>query len=261
MAGLTDPCQLHARPRPVQSPQGRVQLAPSFISGQRLRHCAATRKCAFSNAGVIRAAAEEGERFRLNNLSPHPGSKHRKKRVGRGHGAGQGGSAGRGMRGQKSRSGGGVRPGFEGGQMPLYRRLPKLRGIAGGMGAGLPKFNAVNLDDLAAFQDDEVVTIEALEEKRILNLSGRQAGLPLKVLGTGSLPVKLEIKAASFSKSALAKIEEAGGKAEVIPQRPKFTRAIARARTRERNAAAAEGKKLQLRVPRKQKKAANAGLD
>lgn len=159
--------------------QGRVQLAPSFISGQRLRHCAATRKCAFSIAGVIRAAAEEGERFRLNNLSPHPGSKHRKKRVGRGHGAGQvwfrkkhtelgflygnyllpwlccsrsckqrgrlctsgansvcvlrkGGSAGRGMRGQKSRSGGGVRPGFEGGQMPLYRRLPKLRGIAGG---------------------------------------------------------------------------------------------------------------------------------
>lgn len=86
------------------------------------------------------------------------------------------------MRGQKSRSGSGIRPGFEGGQTPLYRRLPKLKGIAGGMGAGLPDFNVVNLMQLdARFAEGEEVTIEALEQKRVLSLSGREARLPLKV--------------------------------------------------------------------------------
>ena len=93
----------------------------------------------------------------------------------------QGGTAGYGMRGQKSRSGSGIRPGFEGGQTPLYRRLPKLKGIAGGMGAGLPDYVVVNLSQLKAFADGETVSLEALEEKRIVNLSGRETRLPLKV--------------------------------------------------------------------------------
>lgn len=85
------------------------------------------------------------------------------------------------MRGQKSRSGSGIRPGFEGGQTPLYRRLPKLKGIAGGMGAGLPDFVVVNLAQLDKFAEGEEVTLESLEEKRIVNLSGRESRLPLKV--------------------------------------------------------------------------------
>ena len=95
------------------------------------------------------AAVETEERFRLNNLSPEAGSRKAKKRIGRGYGAGQGGSAGKGMRGQNARSGGGTRPGFEGGQNPLYRRLPKLRGIAGGKKQNtknaLPSFSTLSL--------------------------------------------------------------------------------------------------------------------
>ena len=93
----------------------------------------------------------------------------------------QGGTAGFGMRGQKSRSGSGIRPGFEGGQTPLYRRLPKLKGIAGGMGAGLPDFVVVNLSQLSRFAEGEEVTLQTLEEKRVLNISGRESRLPLKV--------------------------------------------------------------------------------
>ena len=90
---------------------------------------------------VVQCVAEdEAERLRLNNLSPQEGARRKKTRKGRGYGAGQGGTAGYGMRGQKSRSGSGIRPGFEGGQTPLYRKLPKLRGIAGGMGHGLPDY-------------------------------------------------------------------------------------------------------------------------
>ncbi|KAK9788579.1 hypothetical protein WJX73_009056 [Symbiochloris irregularis] len=227
----------------------RVQAVQQSVTAKRVASCSA------------RAAAQEGERYRLDNLSPQPGSKHRKKRKGRGHAAGQGGSAGRGMRGQKSRAGATIRPGFEGGQIPLYRRLPKLKGIAGGMSAGLTKYATVNLSDLSAFSDSEEVTLEALVEKRVLSISGREKRLPLKVLGEGDLPGKLQIKAASFSQSALQKIEEAGGKAEVVPRRPKFTRALARRRIRERAAQAEKGKKpADLRTPRKLKKKAAAGL-
>lgn len=180
---------------------------------------------------AVRAAANEEvmavaeERFRLNNLSPQPGSKRQAKRKGRGYGAGQGGSAGFGMRGQKSRSGSGIRPGFEGGQTPLYRKLPKLRGIAGGMGAGLPDFVTVNLADLKGFAEGEEVTLQSLQDKRILNLSGREGRLPLKVLGTGELHAPLTIHATAFSESARSKIEAAGGKVVEVPQRPKWTRA------------------------------------
>ena len=191
------------------------------------------------------AAAEEvkptdDERFRLNNLSPFPGSKKVKKRIGRGYGAGQGGSAGKGMRGQNARSGGGVRPGFEGGQNPLYRRLPKLRGIAGGMGAGQPDYNVINVGLLSdRFAEGDEVTIEALAEKRILDLSGRKRSLPLKVLGDGDLDKKLTVKAVAFSKSAAEKIAAAGGEAVTIPGRKKWTRAEHEQKVKDQEAAAA----------------------
>eukprot|EP00271_Cylindrocystis_brebissonii_P009536 TRINITY_DN24490_c0_g1_i1.p1 TRINITY_DN24490_c0_g1~~TRINITY_DN24490_c0_g1_i1.p1 ORF type:complete len:265 (-),score=39.34 TRINITY_DN24490_c0_g1_i1:272-1066(-) len=175
-------------------------------------------------AEVVLDESEESEpRFRLNNIAPQPGSRRKNKRKGRGIAAGQGASCGFGMRGQKSRSGPGVRAGFEGGQMPLYRRLPKLRGIAGGMGAGLPKHVAINLDDISeSFSDGEEVSLESLKEKRIINPSGRDRRLPLKVLGVGSIEVKLVVKAAAFSASARTKLEAAGCTLEVLPGRKKF---------------------------------------
>ncbi|GFR42715.1 hypothetical protein Agub_g3639 [Astrephomene gubernaculifera] len=166
------------------------------------------------------------DRLRLHNLSPEPGSRHLEKRKGRGHAAGQGGTCGFGNRGQKSRSGPSVRPGFEGGQTPLYRRLPKLRGIAGGMGAGLPDFVVVNLDDLDKhFAAGEEVTLEAVKEK-IVNVSGREAKLPLKILGSGSLSKSLTVRAGAFSESAKAAIEAAGGKVEKLAAKPKWTRKL-----------------------------------
>merc|ERR1719352_1343438 len=178
-------------------------------------------------AVVCRAAAPEaGERLRLNNLAPFEGARKAKKRIGRGYGAGQGGSAGRGMRGQNSRSGGGTRPGFEGGQNPLYRRLPKLKGIAGGMGAGQKDFNVINVGVLSAnFSEGEEVTLDVLAEKRVLDVSGRKKSLPLKVLGDGDIDKKLVVKAVAFSKSAEEKIAAAGGEVVVLPGKKKWTRA------------------------------------
>ncbi|KAF8399126.1 hypothetical protein HHK36_014991 [Tetracentron sinense] len=165
-------------------------------------------------------------RFRLDNLGPQPGSRKRCKRKGRGIAAGQGNSCGFGMRGQKSRSGPGVRRGFEGGQMPLYRRVPKLRGIAGGMHAGLPKFVPVNLKDIeaAGFQDGEEVSLESLKKKGLINPSGRERKLPLKILGNGELNVKLNIKARAFSVSAKEKLEAAGCSLTVLPGRKKWVK-------------------------------------
>lgn len=182
---------------------------------------------------------ESSERFRLNNLSPQKGARRLEKRKGRGYGSGQGGTCGFGMRGQKARSGSGVRDGFEGGQTALYRRLPKLKGIAGGMSAGLPKYNIINLNDLAKkFAEGEEVSIETLQHKRMLNLSGKEAKLPLKVLGDGNIKLKLKIKAAKFSSSAKEKIEAAGGEIIEVPQKPKWTRALHRQKVRAAAAAA-----------------------
>ncbi|KAJ7943154.1 50S ribosomal protein L15 [Quillaja saponaria] len=165
-------------------------------------------------------------RFRLNNLGPQPGSRKKAKRKGRGISAGQGNSCGFGMRGQKSRSGPGVRKGFEGGQMPLYRRIPKLRGIAGGMHAGLPKYVPVNLKDIeaAGFQEGEEVSLETLKERGLINPSGRERKLPLKILGDGELSVKLNIKARAFSTSAKEKLEAAGCSLTVLPGRKKWVK-------------------------------------
>ncbi|KAL5726137.1 60S ribosomal protein L15 [Ranunculus cassubicifolius] len=168
----------------------------------------------------------DGNRFRLNNLGPQPGSRKKHKRKGRGHAAGQGGSCGFGMRGQKSRSGPGVRRGFEGGQMPLYRRLPKLRGIAGGMSAGLPKYVPVNLKDIAeaGFQEGEEVSLESLKKKGLINPSGRERKLPLKILGDGDLTLKLNIKARAFSAQAKEKLEAVGCSLTVLPGKKKWVK-------------------------------------
>ncbi|XP_055809698.1 50S ribosomal protein L15, chloroplastic [Solanum dulcamara] len=180
-----------------------------------------------SSFGASSADSATGNvRFRLNNLGPQPGATKNRKRKGRGHSAGQGGSCGFGMRGQKSRSGPGVRKGFEGGQMPLYRRLPKLRGIAGGMHAGLPKYVPVNLKDIeeAGFQEGEEVSLESLKQKGLINPSGRERRLPLKILGDGELSVKLNFKARAFSSSAKEKLEAAGCSLTVLPGRKKWVK-------------------------------------
>lgn len=146
--------------------------------------------------------------MKLHELKPNPGSTKNRKRLGRGTATGQGKTAGRGMNGQKSRSGGGVRPGFEGGQMPLYRRLPK-RGFTNIFGT---QYAEINVEVLNKFEDGAEITPELLKSEGILKkqLDG------VKILGNGELAKKLTVKAHKFSKSAVEKIEAAGGKAEVI---------------------------------------------
>ena len=144
----------------------------------------------------------------LNELAPVVGSTHVGKRKGRGAGTGNGKTAGRGHKGQKARSGGKVRVGFEGGQMPLARRIPK-RGFNNVFAKPL---TAVNLTSLNRFEDGAVVDAAALVEAGVI--SGCPNGL--KVLSNGTLTKKLTVKAAAFSESAKEKIEQAGGKAEVV---------------------------------------------
>ena len=144
----------------------------------------------------------------LHELAPIAGSTHVAKRKGRGTGTGNGKTAGRGHKGQKARSGGKVRVGFEGGQMPLARRIPK-RGFNNIFAKPL---TAVNVSELNAFDNGTVVTAALLEEKGII----RDCKYGLKVLSNGELTKKLTVQAAAFSGSAKAKIEEAGGKAEVV---------------------------------------------
>ena len=146
--------------------------------------------------------------MKLNELKAPQGSTHAQKRRGRGTATGQGTTGGRGMNGQKSRSGGGVRLGFEGGQMPLYRRLPK-RGFTNLWGTN---YDVVNVGDLAQFANDAVVDVKALKEAGLV----KQVKDGVKVLGTGELNVALTVKANAFSKTAQEKIEKAGGKVEVI---------------------------------------------
>ncbi len=147
--------------------------------------------------------------MKLYELSPAEGSKKSSKRVGRGHGSGWGKTAGKGHKGQKARSGGGVRPGFEGGQMPLQRRLPK-RGFNN---IFAKKVVTVNLAELnRKFDDGADVTVETLAQAGIVKNSFDA----VKVLGNGKLDKKLNVKVSAFSESAKAAIEAAGGKAEVV---------------------------------------------
>lgn len=146
--------------------------------------------------------------MKLHELSPAPGSTKKAFRVGRGAGSGNGKTAGKGHKGQKARTGGGVRPGFEGGQMPLQRRIPK-RGFNNIFGT---QYAVVNVSDLEQFENDTVVTTELLMEAGLVKktLDG------VKILGNGELTKKLTVNAKAFSASAKEKIEKAGGKAEVI---------------------------------------------
>ena len=146
--------------------------------------------------------------MKINELSPAPGSTKEAKRKGRGIGTGNGKTAGRGHKGQKARSGGGVRVGFEGGQMPLARRIPK-RGFHNIFAKPL---EFVNVSALNIFEDGSVVTAEALLEKGILS----KCSYGVKILGSGELTRKLTVQASAFSESAKEKIEAAGGKAEVV---------------------------------------------
>lgn len=146
--------------------------------------------------------------MKLHELSPAPGSRKERKRVGRGTGSGIGKTSGRGHKGQNSRSGGGVRPGFEGGQNPLYRRLPK-RGFTN---PTRKEYAIVNIEELNSFAADTEVTPELLSAQGIV----KNAKSGIKILGNGDVTVKLTVKANKFSQSAVEKIEAAGGKTEVI---------------------------------------------
>jgi len=144
--------------------------------------------------------------MQLHELSPHPKAKRPAKRLGRGIGSGLGKTSGKGVKGQWARSGGGVRPGFEGGQMPLSRRLPK-RGFTNNFAK---EYSIINVGDLAKFKKGEVVTAELLKERGILS---KIEAYGLKVLGDGELTVALTVCAAKFTKQAKEKIEKAGGRA------------------------------------------------
>ncbi len=146
--------------------------------------------------------------MRLDELQPAEGSKFAAKRVGRGIGSGNGKTSGKGHKGQKARSGGGVRPGFEGGQMPIYRRLPK-RGFNN---IFAKEYVTINVSELERFENGTEVTAELLKETGVVSkvLDG------IKILGRGELTKNLNVKVAKYSAQAKEKIEKAGGKAEVI---------------------------------------------
>ena len=144
----------------------------------------------------------------INDLSPVPGSTHVDKRKGRGHATGNGKTAGRGHKGQKARSGGGTRIGFEGGQMPLARRIPK-RGFNNIFAEPL---DAINVSVLEKFENGSVVDVQAILDAGIIS----KCKYGIKILGNGEITKSLTVKAAAFSETAKAKIEAAGGKAEGI---------------------------------------------
>jgi len=142
----------------------------------------------------------------LSNLSPYPGSTKQRKRLGRGHGSGHGKTSGRGHKGFKARSGSGIKPGFEGGQMPLQRRIPK-RGFTN---IFKKEIGIVNVQDLDVFEDGEVVTLESLIAK---GLVGRKYSM-VKILGNGDLSKKVTVKVDKISEAARQKIAGAGGTVE-----------------------------------------------
>lgn len=159
------------------------------------------------------------EDVRLEKLAPPAGSRRARKRVGRGIGSGRGKTSGRGTKGLGARSGGGVRPGFRGGQMPLYMQLGKARGSNKKMSMPMGPFRthalAVNVGRLDVFPAGSVVDAAALAERGLIK-NNRSRGWPVKILGDGELGIALTVRAQAFSKTALTKIEAAGGTAEVV---------------------------------------------
>ncbi|MDR3456374.1 MAG: 50S ribosomal protein L15 [Verrucomicrobiae bacterium] len=150
--------------------------------------------------------------MRLHNLKPRPGSKHRRKRLGQGESSGHGKTAGRGGKGQTARSGSSIRIGFEGGQMPLIRRIPKRGFNNTAFGT---RYIAVNVSDLNVFDDGANVDETALRSVGLANGPGDG----IKILGTGELSKKLNVTASAFSASAKTKIEAKGGKTEVVSRK------------------------------------------
>jgi len=146
--------------------------------------------------------------MKLHELKPVEGARQTRKRVGRGTSSGTGKTSGRGHKGQNARSGGGVRPGFEGGQTPLFKRLPK-RGFTN---VNRKEYAVVNVEDLNAFKAGSVVTVDTLQKQGLV----KKTYDGLKILGNGQLTINLTVKANKFSKSAEKIIVEAGGKIEVI---------------------------------------------
>lgn len=144
-----------------------------------------------------------------HELKPPAGAKHSKRRVGRGDGSGRGTYSGRGCKGQKSRAGGGVRPGFEGGQLPLIKRLPRVRGFTN---IFKEEYSTINIATLNRFDADEEVTPQKLYEAGIIKTLKH----PVKILGGGEIDRPLVVKAAKFSASAASKIAAAGGRTEGI---------------------------------------------
>ncbi len=144
-----------------------------------------------------------------NELSPAPGSRKERKRVGRGDSSGHGTYSGRGQKGQKARAGGKMRPGFEGGQLPLIKRLPQKRGF---VNLFRTEYSIVNLSQLNSFEPGSEVSVETLKAAGII----KSAAAPLKVLAAGELDRALTVKAHKFSANARAKIEAAGGKVEEV---------------------------------------------
>ncbi|MEA5510941.1 50S ribosomal protein L15 [Crocosphaera sp. UHCC 0190] len=145
--------------------------------------------------------------MRIHDITPKPGSTKRRRRIGRGISAGQGASGGFGMRGQKSRSGTGTKAGFEGGQMPLYRRVPKLKHFPL---VNQKCYTIINVGKLNSLPSNSAVTLESLMKAGLITTNDG----PLKILGDGELTVTLTVTAAAFTKSAKAKIESAGGKCQ-----------------------------------------------
>ncbi len=146
---------------------------------------------------------------RQNDLSPDPGSKHRQRRIGRGYGSGRGTTAGRGTKGQKSRAGGNIPPYFEGGQLPLVKRMPSQRGFTN---IFKTQYSIINVGRLGIFPSGAEITTAALMEKGLI----KSTKFPLKVLSGGAVEIPLIVKAHKFSAAAKAKIEAAGGTTEEI---------------------------------------------
>lgn len=159
----------------------------------------------------------------MDDLRPDEGAKKQSRRVGRGHGSGRGKTAGRGTKGQNSRSGGGVRPGFEGGQLPIQQRLPYKRGFTN---IWRTQWETVNVSHLAELNVEGAITPEVLVEAGLV----RSTRFPVKILGVGELSTKLTVQAHGFSKGAKALIENAGGTVEVLERNDEWT--SARPRTR-----------------------------
>ncbi len=159
----------------------------------------------------------------IDDLRPNKGANTAKRRVGRGHGRGRGKTAGRGTKGQNSRSGGGVRPGFEGGQLPIQQRMPYKRGFTN---IWRTQWEAVNIGRLAQLEIDGPITPEALAKAGVI----RSERFPVKILGSGEIDQPITVKAHAFSKSAQAAIEGAGGSVETLERTDEWT--SARPRTR-----------------------------